>query len=190
MERNQTGMGRGSTILNNKWILRTTGYCRSGNTFLNYALKCLYYNEESVNLNWHTVAKLDAREKIIVPFRNPLDCISSWHLYPSSHSLDADIRYYLRFYTAVLEKTNKVVLMDFDYFTKDIEYVKDKVSKNFNIHTGSQITNDQVKEVMLNDSKSLNLPRNNKEELALVKEQLKNTTDFDKCLELYAQLKG
>lgn len=182
-------MGGGPDLLNNRWLLRTTGYCRSGNTYLNYALKYLYYNTELVNLNWHTVAKLDAREKIIVPFRNPLDCISSWHLYPSSYPLDADIRYYLRFHTAVLEKINKVVLMDFDLFTKDLQYIKIKVVENYGLSTDSPATIGQIKEYMIFDGKKLNLPRNNKAELDAIKLELGKMPEFQECLELYARLK-
>lgn len=171
-------------------LLRTSGYCRSGNTFLNYSLQVLYFNNESVNPNWHTVAKLDAREKIMVPLRNPLDCISSWHLYPSSYPLDADIKYYLRFHTAVLEKIDKVVLMDFDYFTKDIEYIKGKVLENFGIGTDNQVTDSQIREAMLANGKEINLPRNNKEELDAVKAELQGMAGFNECVELYNALKS
>lgn len=182
-------MGRGPNLLNNKQLLRTTGYCRSGNTYLNYTLNHLYYNTEPVNLNWHTVAKLDARDRMMVPIRHPLDCISSWHLYPSGHLLDADIRFYLRFHNAVLEKINKVVLMDFDYFTNDLEYIKSKVSDNYGLTTDSTATIDQIKQSMLTSNKKINLPRNNQEELNAVKEQLVNEPLFEQCIELYNKLK-
>lgn len=174
---------------NNKYDLRTSGFPRSGNTYLNYTLNHLYYDNEPVNLNWHTVAKLDARNTMIVPIRNPLDCISSWHLYPSSYPLDADIRYYLRFHTAVLEKIDKVVLMDFDLFTKDLQYVKTKVADNYGLNTDSTATIEQIKESMIANDKSLNLPRNNKAELDAVKAELQQMPEFAECLELYAKLK-
>ena len=185
-------MGGGPILLNNtnRWMLRTTGYCRSGNTYLNYVLKFLYYPSERKNFNWHTVAKLDAREKIMVPFRNPLDCISSWHLYPSNGTLDADIQFYLRFYRAVIDKIDKVVLMDFDYFTKDIDYVTDKVFKNFGITEYGNITDIEVKNIMLADDKEINLPRNNKEELDAVKAELQGMAGFNECVELYNTLKS
>lgn len=176
-------------MISNKEILRASGYPRSGNTYLNYALRHLYYATEPTNITWHTVAKLDAREKIIVPIRKPLDCISSLHLYPSNCSLDMDIKYYIRFHEAVLSRLDKIVLMDFDYFTENIEYIKDKVSKNFGIGTDSSITDTQVKEVMLAGNKDINLPRNNQEELNAVKERLVNQPLFEKCINLYRQIK-
>lgn len=180
---------RGKNMQNNKYNLRTSGFPRSGNTYLNYTLNHLYYDNEPVNLNWHTVAKLDARDTMIVPIRNPLECISSWHLYPSSYPLDADIRYYLRFHTAVLEKIDKVVLMDFDLFTKDLQYIKTKVSDNYGLNTNSTATIEQIKESMLTNGKDINLPRNNKEELDAVKAELQQMPEFTQCVELYERLK-
>ena len=126
----------------------------------------------------------------MVTFRNPADSIASWQKYPSNGQLEEDVKFYIRFYSAVLDNLNKVVLMDFEYFTKDIDYIKDKVFKNFGIETNRYVTDEQVKQAMLANDKHINLPRNNQEELALVKEQLKTMPDFDKCLELYAKLKG
>ena len=171
-------------------LLITSGFPRSGSTYLNQALNLLYYPDQEVNWNRHTVVAIENATTIMVTFRSPEDSIASWHTYPSGSQLESDIRFYIRFYSAVLDNLNKVVLMDFDYFTKDIYYIKDKVFKNFGIDTNRYVTDAEVKEAMLANDKQINLPRNNQEELALVKEQLQNITGFDKCLELYAQLKG
>lgn len=180
-------MGGGPDVLSNRWLLRTTGYCRSGNTFLNYVIRAFYYPNETVNLNWHTVAKLKARERVLVPFRNPLDCITSWHLYPSSYPLEADIKYYLRFYSAVLETPN-AVLMDFDLFTKDLTYTHKKVFDVFGISSDINMTIEQVKATMLADGKTINLPRDDKAESTKIQEQLQTTQDYAKCVELYERL--
>ena len=126
----------------------------------------------------------------MVPFRNPLDAISSWHKWPSTCELEADVRYYIRFHKAVLDNLHKVVLMDFDYFTKDLDYIKNKVFKNFGIGTDNQVTDAQVKEVMLAGGKEINLPRNNKEELDIVKAELQRMAGFNECVELYNALKS
>lgn len=172
-----------------KELLITSGFPRSGSTYLNQALNLLYYPEQEVNWNRHTVVAIEKANKIMVTFRHPSDAIASWHKYPSNGQLEEDIRFYVRFYSSVLDNLNKIVLMDFDYFTKNIDYIKDKIFKNFDIDTSRYVTDIQVKEAMLANGKEINLPRNNKEELVLVKNQLQNTTGFDKCLELYAQLK-
>ena len=173
-----------------KELLITSGFPRSGSTYINQALNLLYYPEQEVNWNRHTVVAIEKASRIMVTFRNPVDSISSWQKYPSNGYLEEDVKFYIRFYSAVLDNLNKVVLMDFDHFTKDLDYIKDKVFKNFGIETNRYVTDAQVKEAMLASGKDINLPRNNKEELALVKEQLQNTAGFDRCLELYTQLKG
>ena len=173
-----------------KELLATSGFPRSGNTYLNQALNLLYYPKQEVNLNRHTVMAIENATKIIVAFRNPVDAIASWHNYPSGGQLESDIKFYIRFYSAVLDNITKVVLMDFDYFTKDIDYIKDKVFKNYGLTASRFVTDEDVRQAMLANGKKINLPRNNKEELAQVKEELPNIEGFDKCLELYAQLKA
>lgn len=173
-----------------KGLLVTSGYPRSGNTYLNQALNLLYYPDEYVNLNNHTVVAMKKSAKIIVPFRNPLDVIASWHKYPLPSTVIEDVNFYIRFHSAVLDNLHKVCLMDFDKFTADIDYIKDQVFKNFGLSTNRYVPDEDVKEAMLANDKHINLPRNNQEELQAAKELISNTEGFDKCLELYAQLKG
>ena len=170
--------------------LVTSAYPRSGSTYLNQALQLLYYPTKPVNNNKHTVLAIDNSEKIIVPFRNPRDSIASWHKYPSNGLLEADIKYYVRFYSFVLDNLNKVVLMDFSKFTQDIEYIKSKVLENFGLTVVQEVTDAQVKEVMLNNSKEINLPRSNKDELDAVKSVLETLPEFQECVSIYATLKS
>ena len=173
-----------------KELLITSGFPRSGSTYLNQALNLLYYPEQEVNWNRHTVVAIESTNRITVPFRNPLDSITSWHKYPSGNQLEADVKFYIRFYSAVLENLNKIILMDFDIFTKDTDYIKDQIFKGFGFSTNRYVTDPDIRQAMLANNKEINLPRNNQEEIALVKEQLPSISGFDKCLELYAQLKG
>lgn len=173
-----------------KELLITSGFPRSGSTYLNQALNLLYYPDQEVNWNRHTVVAIEKANRIMVTFRNPADSIASWQKYPSNGHLEEDVRFYIRFYSAVLDNLNKVVLMDFDYFTKDLDYVKGKVVNNFGLETNRYVTDSQVREAMLANGKDINLPRNNKEELDAVKMALVNTLEFQACLDLYAQLKN
>ena len=152
-----------------KELLITSGFPRSGNTYLNQALNLLYYSEQEVNSNRHTVVAIDKSNRIIVPFRNPTDSIASWHNYPSGGNLESDVQFYIRFYSAVIDNLHKVVLMDFDYFTKDVDYTKDKVLKNFGIETNCFVTDSQVKEAMLANGKNINLPTHNQQQLSKTK---------------------
>lgn len=173
-----------------KELLITSGFPRSGSTYLNQALNLLYYPEEKVNPNKHTVVAIKNANLIMVTFRNPADSIASWHVYPWQSTLEEDVNFYIRFYSAVLDNLNKIVLMDFDYFTKDLNYIKNKISTNFGIEAVAETTDAKVKEAMLVNGKEINLPRNNQEELEAVKIALVETPEFQTCLDLYAQLKN
>jgi hypothetical protein len=169
--------------------LITSAYPRSGSTYLNQALQLLYYPTDPVNLNRHSVVAIEKSQKIMVPFRNPKDSIASWHKYPSNGLLEADIKYYVRFHSFVLGNLDKVILMNFDNFTQDIEYIKSQVSDNYNLTTDALVTNDEVKMAMLVNGKEINLPRNNKAELDLIKASLESMPEFTECIDLYARLK-
>jgi hypothetical protein len=170
--------------------LITSGFPRSGSTYLNQALQLLYYPLEQVNENRHSVIAIEKSTKIMVPFRNPLDAIASWHRYPSDGILEEDIAYYIRFYSYVLDNLDKIVFMDFDLFTKDLEYIKSKVMDNFGILTQEVVTDAQVKEAMLLNNKEINLPQNNKDELDAVKFVLETLPEFQECVFMYATLKS
>jgi hypothetical protein len=172
-----------------KELLVTSGFPRSGNTYLNYALHLIFYPNQEVNYISHLVNAIKANKKIIVPFRNPVDSISSWHHLVFNNNLLSDIKYYLRFHYAVKENLNKVTLMDFDYFTKDITYIKDKVAANFSISTDKIVTVNEVKNAMLNNNKEINLPRNNKDLLNKTKDKLIQMPELQECIDLYDNLR-
>ena len=169
-------------------LLITTGFPRSGNTYLNYSFKSLYYPEENPRLNFHSVSSMGKHDHLFVPFRNPQDCIASWHNYPSNGQLEEDIKYYLRFYTAALENLNKLTLMDFNKFTKDLEYIKDKVKSSIDIEGIYDVSDEEIKGYMLNDKKNKNLPLPVINDVSLTKEALLNTESFKECLVIYNNL--
>lgn len=173
-----------------KDLLVTSGFPRSGNTFLNYVLRDLYYPTESVNNNFHTVVALSKFEKIIVPFRNPLDCISSWNYYPSNHTLEDDIKFYLRFYNAAL-KTKSVIFADFDKFTINIDYIKNLVLLNFGITHAQETNINLIKSVMEIDKKTKNLPNLDRTNaIDKIKNEIIFIDDFANCVNLYQLIKG
>ena len=169
--------------------LITSGFPRSGSTYLNQALQLLYYPLEGVNENRHSVIAIEKATKIMVPFRNPLDSIASWHKYPSHGRLEEDISYYVRFYSYVLDNSHKAVLMDFDLFIQEVDYVKSKVLDNFGFVSEETVTDAQIKEAMIANNKDINLPRNNKDELNNVKSVLETMPTFKRCIDLYGRLK-
>lgn len=173
-----------------KNLLTTTGFPRSGNTYLNYTFRSLYYPEENPRLNFHSVSSMEKFDHLFIPFRNPQDCIASWHNYPSQGQLEADIKYYLRFYKAVLENLHKLTLMDFNKFTISLDYIKDKVKDSIGLDSVADPTDSDIKLAMVDDEKTINLPTNNKADLDIIKANLIEISDFQKCLELYDSLKA
>lgn len=184
-----------------KSSLKTAGFPRSGNTFLNFVLKSLYFPTESINGTRHEANMFDRYAKLLVPLRNPLDCIASWNKYIPQfvvysmvieRNLKEDIKFYLRFHNKVLSAGDGAVIMDFDKFTTDIDYTKNRVLENFGYTTDVSLTIDSAKEAMPKENEDFadNLPRNDKAELDAIKQQLMNTPGFDQCVELYNQLKG
>lgn len=184
-----------------KKSLRTAGFPRSGNTFLNFVLKTLYFPTEEINNTRHEANMFDRHSKLIVPIRNPIDCIASWNNYIPlfgiegmliERNLEQDIKFFLRFYNKVLSVGKNAVVMDFDRFTTSVDYIKDTVKENFGYETDVSLSIEDAKSKMATENENFidNLPRNNQEELNSIKEKLQDIPGFDKCLELYAQLKG
>jgi hypothetical protein len=184
-----------------KKSLKTAGFPRSGNTFLNFVLKSLYFPTEGMNGTRHEANMFDRYSKLIVPIRNPIDCIASYNNYIPlfaihgmfiERDLKKDIAYYLRFYNKVMEYRSKAVVVDFDKFTTDIDYIKEVVDNNFGYTTNVSLTINQAKTNMAMENQDFidNLPRDNKEELDAVKTELQQMPEFAQCMDLYNQLKG
>jgi hypothetical protein len=171
-----------------KDLLITSAYPRSGQTFLNYALKHLYYEDEA-NTNYHTVNSLMRLEKPIVSIRNPLDCIPSWCNYPSGEDLIEDVKFYLRFHNAVLEVKHKVVILEFEKFTSDGNYLVNKIKESFGIDPIKSWDLDAIKVSMLEVGREKNLPVDNYDNINRLKEELKSMPEFQDCLNLYDTLR-
>jgi hypothetical protein len=171
-----------------KNLLFTCAYPRSGQTFLNYALKYLYY-EDVVNINYHTVKSLLRLNKPIVSIRNPLNCITSWSNHPSGEDLIKDVKFYLRFHNAVLENRNKTVILEFEKFTSNGNYLIDKIKESFGIDSVRPWNLDAIKTSMLEAGKEKNLPVDNYDRINKLKEELQCMPEFQECAELYNRLK-
>ncbi len=65
--------------MDNFFILESVGYPRSGNHFLNYALRLMYYPDFQTKIVSHDYNKLTT-EFVFVPFRNPADSIPSFDI--------------------------------------------------------------------------------------------------------------
>ena len=166
----------------------TTGFPRSGNTYLNYSFRSLYYPDNIPNKVFHSASTIEKFDHLFIPFRNPLDSIASWNNYPSNCEIELDIKYYIRFYSHVMNNLNKVTLMNFDYFTKDLEYIKGKVKESINIESTYSVSDEQIKDYMIEDKKNKNLPLPVINDVSMIKETLTNTESFKECLVIYNNL--
>jgi hypothetical protein len=173
-----------------------SGYPRSGNTFLNCAISLMYAIDEP-RYN-HTVKALEHFEKILTPYRNPVDCISSWSYLQQtnlkrndqvlSETIDSDITYYIRFGEKSLEVKKKITFLNFDIFTKDLAYIEEAVAKTFGLKKVRTASLDEVKEYMLTTSRSNNLPQNNRVALDALKLKVSSNPSIDRCLEIYQEI--
>jgi hypothetical protein len=173
-------------------LLVTSGFPRSGNTFVNYAFNKLF-NLEHVNNNKHTVIAIESREHTFVPFRNPLDAISSWHLYQDEFLVDPrllenDFKFYLRFHNSLKKLSDKVTLLDFDLFKDDLGYLSAKVTNLYPV-TPSDVTLEEVKNSMSESDKKINLPRNTEEQKQEIQEWMKGTDLYQECVSVHQLLK-
>jgi hypothetical protein len=175
-------------------LLVTSGVTRSGNTFVNYSFSKLF-NLKTVNPNKHTLASIRDRDHTFVPFRDPLECVSSWRLYQEefvdggANSLEADLRYYLRFHTGLTDLLDKVTLLDFDLFKDNLSYLSNKVTDLYDV-APSSTTIEEVKTFMNESNRSKNLPRNTEEQKQVIQAQITAADLYQDCLRVYTQLKA
>ena len=174
-----------------KHRLTTSGFPRSGNVFLNFALKELYFNED-VSEQSHMVLTLKENPHSFVPIRNPEDAIASWNLaqkdLPLGSNLDDDIKFYIRFHTYVLENIHTLNIMDFNKFSVDIEYIKNKVYSATQIEPIKNTTIEEIKSSILETGRVHNLPRDNKDELEIIKNKVIDHLQFGQCKDLYTNI--
>jgi hypothetical protein len=174
-------------------LLVTSGFPRSGNTFVNYAFYKLF-NLEFVHSPQHSVLAIKKRKHTFVPFRHPLECVSSWHLYQDeftlgSSTLEDDLNFYLRFYTSLEPLYNTITLLDFDLFKDDLSYLSSKVTGLYDV-TLSSTTLEEVKAFMNDSDRGKHLPRNPQEQRQEIQEQILATDLYQDCLGVYTQLKA
>jgi hypothetical protein len=173
-------------------LLVTSGFPRSGNTFVNYAFKKIF-DLEMVNTNRHTIVAIQNREHTFVPFRHPLECISSWHLYQEEfladpRLLENDFKYYLRFHSGLKPLSEKITLLDFDLFKEDLQYLLTKVTDRYEV-TPLEVTIGEIKTSMIESNKDINLPRGTQAQKQEIQEWMQELDVYQECVSVYDSLK-
>jgi hypothetical protein len=173
-----------------KHLLSVSGFPRSGNTFSGYLSWISYYPSEPKRKSWHTVRAMKEQENVVVPFRNPIDCIASFYIFSNKTTdIKGMANFYKRMYSNAIELSDKVVLVDFEKFTFDTNYFYERVKNKLNIEPVSMVSTSDVKLAMANEGKYNHLPRENQTEKKEVKTYLLDNWDFTELLELYNKLK-
>jgi hypothetical protein len=163
--------------------LITSGFPRSGNMFLNYALSEMYFPDEEPQNPEHFVYKLEQNDNVIIPLRSPADCIYSWHNFKIQKeiSLDPDFIFYKRFNSYVLDNLNRHIVLDFNIFTKDLSYISNKIG----IDPINICTVDDVKNRMIKDNNQWNLPRDDYNFNKATKQEVLDNPLFEECMGIY-----
>jgi hypothetical protein len=176
------------------------GATRSGNTFLEVVLGSMYKNKNIISKHDHTVVYLSNRidnENIVTPLRSPLDAIASHYTFKNflgrnqvDQSIDMDIKYYTRYYKFVNENFNKILVLDFDIFTKNLDYVSASVKEKFDIEKTDTVDLDFISQYM-ERNKSLFF---NKRDEAIVTQEVKDmvssSLEFENVLIEYNSIKS
>jgi hypothetical protein len=172
--------------------LTISGYPRSGNTFINHAFFKMY-DFAHINFNRHTVKSIAERDHTFVPFRHPLEAISSWHIYQQVNFLDIrfienDIKFYNRFHKAALEMKDKITFLNFDLFKNNIKYLEDRVYNLYGV-SSIPVEANEIKDFMAHRRLALNIPRNDGETKQEVMSLIEKQELYKKSLDLYNNIK-
>lgn len=169
--------------------LQVCGFPRSGNVFLSYLLREVYYPQLSTSMPYHLEDTFDKFDKLIVPLRNPLDAIASFNNFLLPHNIEDDISFYININTKALNSVN-TIFVNFDQFTSDVGYVKNIIKNNFNIDPMADPTVENIKQSILKEDHGIHLPNPERyEAIESTKLVLSNMPEFQECISLYNALK-
>ena len=95
--------------------LTVNGFPRSGTQFT-FNLLTAAFPEDSIFYDVHTIRALKT-SNCITPVRTPYKSIPSHSLFFGETDIEGLQKYYIRFYTKILENIDNVTIIDFEKFT-------------------------------------------------------------------------
>jgi hypothetical protein len=168
--------------------LQVCGFPRSGNVFLSYLLREVYYPQLSTSMPYHFEDTFDKFNRLIVPVRNPLEAIASFNNFLLPHSIQDDINLYININTKALNSVN-TIFVNFDQFTSDVAYVKNIIKNNFNIEPMADPTIESIKQSIIDGNHEIHLPNPERyEAIESTKLVLSNMPEFQDCVNIYNTL--
>lgn len=179
------------------------GFPRSGNTFLRHSLNEMY-PEYYFTRPVHTVKFLEENKEkniLIMPIRKPEDCIASWielkdnllyeasgsNLYYNINLVDPAIKYYIRYFSYVLD-TKNILMLNFDKFTINLEYVAKAIFDRYGIFCSNLTTAEYIKDKMFKEGAVTQIPRENKDKLLYIKDMVYNSKEIKKAKDIFYKL--
>lgn len=174
--------------------LSIVGIPRSGNVFLSYALSEMY-DVERQNRPIHSERALKTINYIVLPIRNPEQCILST-MNISSNQYNEDminflVKRYNTFMKQVVRYRYKMSILNFDIFINDLDYVAKKLNKKFNYPLDLKIKNNTqeiIKNKMLINDKIINLPRKYTIDVEKVKSIINKSYKIEECITSYKKV--
>lgn len=130
----------------------------------------------------------------LIPVRNPERALTSW--YWSRHNddqagglkqytLNSDVDFYISFYRDIETVADKLLVIDFENMVSDTEYIYKSVEAKFGIAPTNRLTNQDVRELMVLAGDTINLPRNNQDELAQIKPNILEHPRYTEASKVY-----
>ena len=146
-----------------------SGYPRSGNTFLNFVVRELYGSKNPYLVRSHDELDIlnNLEKNVCVVIRNPLQSIASYNQFRTqlttdkntNVTLDDDFDRYLRYYNFIDKHLDQVLLMNFAKFSKDSEYIINKINTKFNVKPLVHLDVKVLKQKMTEKGGRNHLPR-------------------------------
>jgi hypothetical protein len=128
-------------------------------------------------------------DTVIVPIRNPVDSISSWAFYKKSSNVDKEISIWMGYHLFILQNIKNLTLLDFDLFTKESDYIYDKISiaplrtaDNAEVFSAMEACNKDKNHLPINDYKKEKFKNE-------FKKKVRSSNSFDKMISLYEKIK-
>jgi hypothetical protein len=162
------------------------GFPRSGNNFLLTATSLAYHISQHGCV--HTVEAIRRSNKVFVPFRNPLDCIPSWMRLRNESVLDV-VNHYCRFSRYVIDNAQKCVLLDFDEFSRNLNYFFDAVLGEIGLAPCAQTNRDLVISSLMK-KKPLNLSVKSASGAQFERQCLIESGHFEEVADIHKKLKS
>jgi len=179
-----------------------SGYPRSGNTFFNFVVRELYGSNRPYLVRSHDELNIlnNLEKNVCVVIRNPLQSIASYNQFRTqltirqnpnvtfTVTLDDDFNRYLRYYNFIDKHLDQVSLMNFAKFSKDSDYITNKINTKFNIKPLVHLDVEVLKQKMTEKGGVNHLPRKPNDTRQQIEKEVLGHPLYKEVLDLHDHL--